>query len=149
MASVNSNVLYKYDSMRVKWCRCFEEETPRDANSIKNFFKYFYRNHRNFSFVVGQLFDDTVHLLVRPAKYRQIKEEIEEQIGDTLPDVAQIRDATILKKKKTFKDFQSFKDFCKSLKDDNLEIIRRYGLVFLCFIAFRLLDCFLFIIYSD
>ncbi|KAL9985353.1 hypothetical protein ACROYT_G007746 [Oculina patagonica] len=71
------------------------------------------------------MFDGTVHLLVKPDKYRQIKEEIEERIDEALPDVAQIRDATILKKRKTFQDFQSFKDFCKSLKDENNEIIRR------------------------
>ena len=125
MTSMDSNILYKYESMRVKWSRCFEEENPRAASSIKNFFQYFYRNHRNCKFVVGQMFDGTVHLLVKPDKYRQIKEEIEEQIDEDLPDVAQIRDATILKNKKTFQDFQSFKNFCKTLRDENSEIIRR------------------------
>lgn len=102
MTSVNSNILYKYDSMRAKWCRCFEEENPLAATSIKNFFRNFYKNHRNCKFVVGEIFDGTVHLLVKPDKYRQIKEEIEERIDEALPDVAQIRDATILKKRKTF-----------------------------------------------
>lgn len=125
MTSVNPNILYKYESMRVKWCRSFEEESPRVARSIKNFFQYFYRNHRNFNFVVGQMFDGTIHLLVKPRNYRQIKEEIEEQIGETLPEVAQIRDVTVLRKRKTFQDFQSFKDFCNSLRDENSEIVRR------------------------
>ena len=125
MTSVNQNILYKYESMRVKWSRCFEEENPRVARSIKNFFQYFCRNHTNFSFVVGQMFDDTSYLLVKPRNYRQIKEEIEEQIGETLPDVAEIRDATVLKKRKTFQDFQSFKNFCKLLRDENSEIVRR------------------------
>ena len=125
MASVNPNVLYKYESMRVKWSRCFEDENPRAARSIKNFFQYFYRNHKNFSFVVGQMFDDTSYLLVKPRNYRQIKEEIEEQIGETLPEVAEIRDATVLRKRKTFQDFQSFKDFCKLLRNENNEIVRR------------------------
>ena len=31
-------------------------------------------------FSVGQMFDDTIHLLVKPRNYRQIKEEIKEQI---------------------------------------------------------------------
>ena len=111
--------------MRVKWSRCFEEENPRVAHSIKHFFQYFYRNHRNFNFVVGEMFDDTVHLLVKPSNYRQIKVEIEEQIGETLPEVAEIRDATVLKKRKTFQDFKSFKDFCHLLRDENGTIARR------------------------
>ena len=125
MTSVNQNTLYKYESMRVKWSRCFEEESPRVARSIKNFFHYFHRNHRDFHFVVGQMFDDTIHLLVKPRNYRQIKEEIEKQIGETLPEVAQIRDVNILRKRQTFQDFQSFKNFCKLLRNENSEIVRR------------------------
>lgn len=126
MSSANSDILYKYESMRVKWSRCLEDENPRAARSVKNFFQYFYRNHTNFQFVVGQLFDGTVHLFLKPDKYRQIKEEIEEQIDVVLPDVAQIRDASVLQERKTFQDFQSFKDFSKSQRDKNCEIIRRY-----------------------
>ena len=125
MTSVNRNILYKYESIRVKWSRCFEEESPRVARSIKNFFQYFYRNHTDFNFVVGQMFDDTVHLLVKPRNYRQIKEEIEEEIGQTLPEVAQMKDVNILRKRKTFQDFQSFKNFCKLLRDENSKIVRR------------------------
>ena len=127
MASPNSNILYKYESMRVKWSRCFEESNPPVADSIKTFFQYFYRNHRNFSFVIGELFDGSTHLLVKPAKYQQIMDEIEEQIDyeETLPEVAQTRDATVIKRRKSFQDFQSFKDFCKALKDNNFEIERR------------------------
>ena len=105
--------------------KCFEEESPRVARSIKNFFQYFYRNHTDFNFVVGQMFDDTVHLLVKPRNYRQIKEEIEEEIGETLPEVAQMKDVNILRKRKTFQDFQSFKNFCKLLRDENSKIGRR------------------------
>ena len=125
MTSVNQNTLYKYESMRVKWSRCLEEESPQVARSIKNFFQHFYRNHRNFNFVVGQMFDDTIYLLVKPGNYRQIKEEIEEQIGETLPEVAQMRDVKVLRKRKTFQDFQSFKNFCKLLRDENCQIVRR------------------------
>ena len=71
------------------------------------------------------MFDDTSYLLVKRRNYCQIKEEIEEQIGETLPEVAEIRDATVLRKRKTFQDFQSFKDFCKLLRDENNEIVRR------------------------
>lgn len=74
---------------------------------------------------MGQIFDDTSYLMVKPRNYRQIKEEIEEQIEGTLPEVAEIRDATVLRKRKTFQDFQSFKDFCKLLRDENNEIVRR------------------------
>ena len=71
------------------------------------------------------MFDDTVHLLVKPRNYRQIKEEIEEEIGETLPEVAQMKDVNILRKRKTFQDFQSFKNFCKLLRDENSKIGRR------------------------
>ena len=125
MTSVNQNTLYKYESMRVKWSRCLEKESPQVARSIKNYFQHFYRNHRNFNFVVGQMFDDTIYLLVKPGNYRQIKGEIEEQIGKTLPEVAQMRDVKVLRKRKTFQDFQSFKNFCKLLRDENSEIVRR------------------------
>ena len=125
MSSADQNVLYKYESMRVKWSRCFKDESPRVAPSIKNFFQHFYRNHRNFNFVVGEMFDDTIHLLVKPSNFRQIKAEIELQIGKTLPEVAQMRDVKVLRQRKTFQDFQSFKNFCKLLRDENREIVRR------------------------
>ena len=96
MASRNSNVLYKYESMRTKWCRWFEGSDPWAANWIKKFFKYFYRDHRNFKFVVGELFDGKTFLLVKPTMYEQIKEEIEEEIDETLPDVAQSINQSIL-----------------------------------------------------
>jgi len=125
MTSADQNVLYKYESMRVKWSRCFEDESPRVARSIKNFFQYFYRNHRNFNFVVGEMFDDTTHLLVKPRNFRQIKAEIEGQIGETLPEIAQMRDVKVVRQRKAFPDYQSFKNFCKLLKDENREIVRR------------------------
>ena len=125
MSSTNQNILYKYESMRVKWSRCFEEESPRVARSIKSFFQYFYRNHRNFNFVVGKLFDDTIYLLVKPLNYRQIKDEIEKQFGKFLPDVAQMKDVKVLRERKTFQDFQSFKNFSKLLRDENCEVARR------------------------
>jgi len=117
--------MYKYESMRVKWSRCLEEESPRVARSIKNFFQHFYRNHRNFNFVVGQMFDGTTYLLVKPRNYRQIKEEIEKLIGKPLPEVAQMRNVNVLRKREVFQDFQSFKNFCKLLRDGNSEIVRR------------------------
>ena len=125
MASGSSNIFYKYESMRVKWSRCFEESNPYEADWIKNYFKYFYRNHRTFTFAVGELFDGTTHLLVEPARYQQIKEEIEDEIEENLPEVAQVRNATIKRRRKLFPDFQSFKDCSKALKDENIEIERR------------------------
>ena len=104
--------------------RCLEESHPRKADWVKNYFKY-YRNHRNFTFAVGELFDGTTYLLVKPAKYHQIKEEIEDIIEENLPEVAQVSNATIIKRKKSFPDFQSFKDYCKALKDKKFEIERR------------------------
>jgi len=74
---------------------------------------------------VGEMFDDTVHLLVKPCNYLQIKAEIEERIGETLPEVAEIRDVTVLQKRKTFQDFKSFKDFCILLRDENDNIVTR------------------------
>ena len=127
MASGNSDILYKYESMRIKWSRTFEEDGNHEAaDSIKTFFRNFYRNHRNFTFVVGELFDGTTHLFVKPSKYRQVKDEIEEQIDEILPDVAQMRNVTIIKKRKSFEDFQSFRDFCNSLKENNFAIENRY-----------------------
>ena len=111
--------------MRVKWSRCLEESHPRKANRINNYFNHFYRNHRNFTFAVGELFDGTTYLLVKPAKYQKIKKEIEDEIEENLPEVAQVRNATIIKRKKSFPDFQSFKDYCKALKDKKFEIERR------------------------
>ena len=125
MASGSSNIFYKYESMRVKWSRCLEESHPKKANWIKNYFKYFYRNHSNFTFSVGELFDRTTHLLVKPANYQQIKDEIEDEIEKNLPEVAQVRNATITRRRKSFPDFQSFKNYCKALKDENFEIERR------------------------
>ena len=125
MASGSSNIFYKYESMRVKWSRCLEESHPREANWVKNYFKNFYRNNSKFTFSVGELFDGTVHLLVEPAKYQQIKEEIEGEIEENLPEVAQDRNDTIIIRRKSFPDFQSFKNYCKALKNENFEIEKR------------------------
>ena len=121
MASVNSDVLYNYQSMRVKWSRCFEESDPQIAGRIKDFFQNFYKKHKHYTFAIGELFE----LFVRPATYRQIKEEIETQIEQTLPDVKQTRDATIIESEKSFQNYQEFKDFCKAQKDEHHESIER------------------------
>ena len=123
MASGNSDVLYKYESMRIKWSRCFEEvRNDHVADSIRNF----HRNHRGFTFVVGELYDGTTHLFVKQSKYRQIKNEIEERVDETLPDVAQFRDVTIIKRRISFQGFQSYRDFGNILKEKNLEVERRF-----------------------
>ena len=127
MASGNSDVLYKYESMRIKWSRCFEEvRNDHVADSIKTFFRNFHRNHRGFTFVVGELYDGTTHLFVKQSKYRQIKNEIEERVDETLPDVAQFRDVTIIKRRISFQGFQSYRDFGNILKEKNLEVERRF-----------------------
>ena len=127
MASGNSDVLYKYESMRIKWSRCFEEvRNDHVADSIKTFFGNFHRNHRGFTFVVGELYDGTTHLFVKQSKYRQIKNEIEERVDETLPDVAQFRDVTIIKRRISFQGFQSYRDFGNILKEKNLEVERRF-----------------------
>ncbi|CAH3033258.1 unnamed protein product [Porites lobata] len=126
MASGNSDVLYKYESMRIKWSRCFEEvRNDHVADSIKTFFRNFHRNHRGFTFVVGELYDGTTHLFVKQSRYRQIKNEIEERVDETLPDVAQFRDVTIIKRRISFQGFQSYRDFGNILKEKNLEVERR------------------------
>ena len=127
MASGNSDILYKYESMRIKWSRCFEEvRNDHVADSIKTFFRNFHRNHRGFTFVVGELYDGTTHLFVKQSKYRQIKNEIEERVDETLPDVAQFRDVTIIKRRISFQGFQSYRDFGNILKEKNLEVERRF-----------------------
>lgn len=124
MASVERNILYKYHSMRTKWIRAFEEGNPA-ALRIENFFKSFYKNHSNFTFVIGKLCDGTTHLLLTPDKYHQIKEEIEQEIPETLPEVAQSRDVTILDQGKSFPNYRSFEKFCKDLKNENIDISER------------------------
>lgn len=127
MASGNSDILYKYESMRIKWSRCFEEvRNDHVADSIKTFFRNFHRNHRGFTFVVGELYDGTTHLFVKQSKYRQIKNEIEERVDETLPDVAEFRDVTIIKRRISFQGFQSYRDFGNILKEKNLEVERRF-----------------------
>ncbi|XP_068711864.1 uncharacterized protein [Montipora foliosa] len=125
MASENLNILYKYHSMKTKWSRCFEDCDPRLADFVKRFFTNFYRDHRKFTFLVGEMFDGTRHLLVSPPKYQQIKQEIEEEIEEILPEVAEVRDAKIAKRKKSFGNLQAFIDYCENLRDENLETERR------------------------
>ncbi|XP_068711861.1 uncharacterized protein [Montipora foliosa] len=125
MASGNLNILYKYHSMKTKWSRCFEDRDPRLADFVKRFFTNFYRDHRKFTFLVGELLDGTRHLLVSPPKYQQIKQEIEEEIEEILPEVAEARGAKIVKQKKSFGNLQAFIDYCENLRDENLEIEKR------------------------
>ena len=125
MASGNLNILYKYHSMKTKWSRCFEDRDPRLADFVKRFFTNFYRDHRKFTFLVGELLDGTRHLLVSPPKYQQIKQEIEEEIEEILPEVAEVRDSKIVKQKKSFGNLQAFIDYCENLRDENLEIEKR------------------------
>ena len=127
VTSEKSNVLYKYESMRLKWSRCFEENDPQGADWVKTFFRdrNFYRKHKHFTFVIGELVDGTTQLLVQPATYRRIKEEIEEGIDETLPEVRQITDATIIEEEKTFQDFQSFADFRNAQKEEHGKSVER------------------------
>ena len=76
--------------------------------------------------MVGELYDGTTHLFDKWSKYRQIKNEIEERVDETLPDVAQFRDVTIIKKGISFQGFQSYRDFDNVLREKNLEVERRF-----------------------
>ena len=67
--------------------------------------------------MVGELYDGTTHLFVKQSKYRQIKNEIEERVDETLPDVAQFRDVTIIKRRISFQGFQSYRDFDNVLRE--------------------------------
>ena len=110
-----------------QWSRCFEEvRNDHVADSIKTIFRNFHRNHRGFTFVVGELYDGTTHLFVKQSKYWQIKNEIEERVDETLPDVAQFRDVTIIKRRISFQGFQSYRDFDNVLREKNLEVERRF-----------------------
>ena len=47
-------------------------------------------------------------------------------IDETLPDVAQFRDVTIIKRRISFQGFQSYRDFGNILKEKNLEVEIRF-----------------------
>ena len=75
--------------------------------------------------MVGELFDDSIHLLVSPDQYNRIKEEIEKKVGETLPDVSRSRDVIIKARGKSFPNLQSFKNYSKTLNEQNKEIEKR------------------------
>lgn len=122
---VNRNIFHKYEAMRTKWSRCFEDVNPRASGTIKTFFNTFHKNHRGFTFVEGELFDETIYLLVSPDQYSQIKEEIEKKVGETLPDVSKLRDVTIKDSGKSFPNLQSFRNYSSTLNKQNKEVEKR------------------------
>lgn len=123
-SSENRNFFYKYESMRTKWSRFFDQGNAK-AGTIRTFFNTFHKNHRGFTYVVGELFDESIQLLVSPDQYNQIKEEIEKKVGETLPDVSRSRDVIIKARGKSFPNLQSFKNYSKTLNEQNKEIEKR------------------------
>lgn len=122
----NRNIFYKYESVKTKWSRQFEGKNEKATAIIKNFFKFFYRDHRDLTFVEGKLFDKTTHLFLSPEQYKQIKDEIEETLnGETLLEVSQLRDVTILDERKRFPNFQSFVKFSSKIHAENRKIEER------------------------
>ena len=69
MASANPDILYKFESMRTKWTRCFEEDKPDIAKTVRHFFgRQFYRKHKHSTYVIGEL-PDGIFLFVKPTMY--------------------------------------------------------------------------------
>ena len=95
MASANPDILYKFESMRTKWRRCFEEDKPDIAKTVRHFFgRQFYRKHKHSTYVIGELPEGIFRL--KPTMYQNLKKKIEEQIEEMLPDVRPTAGATLL-----------------------------------------------------
>ena len=116
---------HKYESIRIEWSNHFKDKFAKQAHIAQAFFKNFHRNHRGFQFVVAELFDGTTHILVEAGKYLKIKEELEKITGRSLPDVSNVSDVKVKERAKSFRDFQSHKDFSLSLKTANDKIKAR------------------------
>ena len=122
---VNREHFHKYESIRIEWTKYFEKNYFHQTHTVKGFFKTFHRTHKGFQFVVAELFDGTTHPLVRADDYQAIKEELERRTGKTLPEVSNVSDVKIKDGRKSFTDFESYREFSMSLKDENDKIRRR------------------------
>lgn len=122
---LNRDHFHKYESIRIEWTKHFERNYFQQAHTVKGFFKTFHRTHKRFQFVVAELFDGTTHPLVRAEDYRAIKEELERRTTKTLPEVSFVQDVKIKDERKSFADFESYRDFSMSLKNENDKIRRR------------------------
>lgn len=116
---------HKYESIRIEWSNHFKKSFPKQEPIVFAFFKNFHRNHRGFQFVVAELFDGTTHVLVHSEKYAEIKEELEQKTGQSLPDVSNVSDVKVKQKGRSFPDLKSYSDFSLSLKAANDRIKAR------------------------
>lgn len=123
----NRDHFHKYESIRIEWTKYFEKNYFDQAHTVKGFFKTFHRTHKGFQFVVAELFDGTTHCLVRAEDYEAIKQELERRTGKTLPEVSNVKmkDVTIKEERKSFADFESYREFSMSLKYENDKIRQR------------------------
>ena len=130
MASANPDILYKFESMRTKWRRCFEEDKPDIAKTVGHFFgRQFYRKHKHSTFVIGEL-PDGIFLFVKPAMYQNLKNKIEEQIEETLPDVRPTTGAIVIENEKCFPHEQSFREFLDARKEEHYKSVQRQNNIY-------------------
>ena len=116
---------HKYESIRIEWSNHFKNNFAKQEHIVQAFFKNFHLNHRGFQFVVAELFDGTTHILVDSSKYREIKEELEKKTGRSLPEVSNVSDVKVKDRARSFRNFQSHRDFSLSLKMANDKIKAR------------------------
>ena len=120
MASANPDILYKFESMRTKWTRCFEEDKPDIAKTVRHFFgRQFYRKHKHSTYVIGELPEGIFRL--KPTMYQNLKKKIEE----TLPDVRPTAGATVIEEEKWFPDKQSFTEFLDANREEHYKSVER------------------------
>lgn len=124
--AIDRGHFHKYESIRIEWTKHFENNYINQAHIVKGFFKTFHRTHKGFQFVVAELFDGTTHPVVRAEDYKAIKEELQRRTGKNLPEVSYVSDVKIKEERKSFTDFDTFRDFSMSLKNENDKIRRRY-----------------------
>lgn len=113
---------HKYESIRIEWTKFFEGNFSEQRPIVAGFFKNFHRNHRGFKFVIAEDFDGTTHPLVSAEKYVEIKKELEEKTGQTLPKVSNTSDVKIKEEGRSFPDLQTYVKYIKALKPENDQI---------------------------
>ena len=111
--------------MRTKWRRCFEEDKPDIAKTVRHFFGLqFCRKHKHSTFVIGEL-PEGIFLFVKPTTYENLKKKIEEQIEETLPDVRPTTGVTVIENEKWFPDEKSFREFLDARKEEHYKSVER------------------------
>ena len=88
----------------------------------EDFFKNFFRNHRGFQFVIAEIFDGTTHPLVSAEKFADLKNELERETGQSLPEVSNTSDVKVKEERRSFSDLHTYINFSKSLKAANDQI---------------------------